>query len=77
MFKMACNIDKSDRINRIVFGGIMVVGAILGFGQRFLFLLGVIMVIEGAIGWCGIPILVEKAKAAFRKNPPSQPRSKQ
>lgn len=74
MFKMVCNIDKSDRTNRMVFGGIMVLAALIGFGQRFMFLLGVILLIEGAIGWCGIPLIVERIKAMMKpkKQPPKK-----
>lgn len=67
MFKIACNIDKSDRTNRIVFGIILVLGALVGFGKIFMILLGAILIIEGAIGWCGIPVLMTKIRSQFNK----------
>jgi len=67
MFKLTCNIDKSDRTNRIVFGVILILGALVGFGKIFMILLGAILIIEGAIGWCGIPILVAKVRPYFAK----------
>ena len=68
MFKIACNIDKSDRTNRIVFGIILILGALVGLGKMFMILLGAIMIIEGAIGWCGIPVLVAKIRSLFNSH---------
>ena len=62
MSNIVCNIDKADRTNRIVFGVILVVGALIGLGKLFMVLLGGILIAEGAIGWCGIPIAVAKWK---------------
>lgn len=62
MFPKQCNIDKNDRVNRTVIGVILCLGVLLGLGAFFYFLVGVILIAEGAIGWCGIPILVEKWK---------------
>lgn len=63
MENVNCNIDKSDRINRSVFGGILILGAIIGLGRFFMFLIGAIMLVEGLIGWCGIPLIVAKFKS--------------
>lgn len=62
MLDLACNIDKGDRINRTVFGAILILGALLGLGKFFLFLMGAIMVAEGLIGWCGVPYIITKLK---------------
>lgn len=62
MFNITCNIDKNDRTNRIVFGVILLLGALLGFGKIFMILLALILIVEGAIGWCGIPYLISKMK---------------
>lgn len=67
MFNVSCNIDKSDRTNRIVFGVILLLGALVGFGRGFMFLIGVILVAEGAIGWCGIPLVMEKINGLLGK----------
>ncbi|HVT63188.1 MAG TPA: DUF2892 domain-containing protein [Legionellaceae bacterium] len=62
MLPVKCNIDNNDRINRTVIGIILCLGVLLGMGAMFYFLVGVILIVEGAMGWCGIPILVEKWK---------------
>lgn len=63
MENVNCNIVESDRINRSVFGVILILGALIGLGRFFMFLIGAIMLVEGIIGWCGIPYLVAKFKA--------------
>lgn len=60
MLNVTCNIDKTDRINRTVLGIFLVLGVVLGFGKWFFFLFGIIMIAEGVIGWCGIPVMMEK-----------------
>lgn len=71
MLPIECNIDKKDRTNRVVIGIILLIGVLLGMGAFFYFLIGVILIAEGAVGWCGIPILVEKWKQSQnQKNPP-------
>ena len=62
-----CNIDKTDRINRTVIGAVICLAALLGFGRAFYFLLGAVMIVQGIIGWCSIPILYEKFKAKIKK----------
>ena len=60
MFSLSCNIDKTDRINRTVFGVVLCIAALLGFGKLFFIILGLVLIVEGAIGWCYIPSLVSK-----------------
>jgi hypothetical protein len=52
-----------------VIGIVLLIGVLLGLGKLFAFLVGVILIIEAIIGWCGIPILAEKFKLneIFRK----------
>ncbi len=57
---LKCNIDTKDRINRAVLGGILLFAALLHAGRFVMIIIGLVLLIEGAIGWCGIPILVEK-----------------
>lgn len=64
---MKCNIDNNDRVNRTVIGIILCLGVLLGMGAFFYFLVGIILIAEGAVGWCGIPILVEKWKQSQKK----------
>jgi len=65
---ITCNIDKSDRTNRIVFGVILLLGALLGLGSWFFFIVALIMIVEGVIGWCGIPIATAKIKEFMNKS---------
>ena len=60
---IVCNIDKTDRTNRVVIGVLLLVGALIGLGKLFMILLGVILIAEGAVGWCGIRVLTEKWQA--------------
>lgn len=59
---MECNIDIADRRNRIVIGVIILLAAILGLGRFFYVLVGLALIVEGVIGWCAIPVLMEKFK---------------
>lgn len=63
MFPKQCNIDKTDRINRTVIGVLLFLAALVGMGKVFFMIVGVILVIEGVVGWCSIPILVSKFKS--------------
>lgn len=62
MFNLPCNIEGNERLTRIVIGIVLLLGALLDFGRVFLFLIGIILVAEAIIGYCGIPILAEKFK---------------
>jgi hypothetical protein len=57
-----CNIDKTDRINRVVIGAILFFAAVIGMSKVFFMVVGLILVIEGLIGWCSIPHLIGKLK---------------
>lgn len=67
MFSVKCNIDKTDRINRTVIGVVLCFAVLFGLGKAFFIILGVILVVEGIIGWCSIPILVKKVKNFLTK----------
>jgi hypothetical protein len=69
MFNVASNLEFNERLSRLVIGIILLIGVLLGLGKLFAFLVGVILIIEAIIGWCGIPILAEKFKLneIFRK----------
>ena len=62
MFIKQCNIDKTDRINRTVIGALMFFAALIGMSKVFFMVVGLILVIEGIIGWCSIPYLLDKIK---------------
>ena len=57
-----CNIDKTDRINRAVIGALLFFAALIGMSKVFFMVVGIILVIEGLIGWCSIPYLISKLR---------------
>jgi hypothetical protein len=59
---MECNIDQADRRNRVVVGVIILLAALLGLGKIFFSIIGIALIVEGVIGWCAIPIAIEKLK---------------
>ena len=59
---MACNIDQSDRINRVVIGLIIFFAALTGASSLFFMAVGIIMVVQGLIGWCSLPYLTSLLK---------------
>jgi hypothetical protein len=61
LFKQ-CNIDKTDRINRMVIGAILFLAALIGMSKLFFMIMGLVLVVEGWIGWCSIPYLINKFK---------------
>lgn len=62
MFFKQCNIDKTDRMNRVVIGAILFFAALIGMGKVFFMVVGLVLVVEGLIGWCSIPYLISKIK---------------
>ena len=62
MFLKQCNIDKTDRINRVVIGIVLFLAALIGMSKVFFMVVGLVLVIEGWIGWCSIPYLMSKLK---------------
>lgn len=62
MFLKKCNINKTDRINRAVIGAILFVAALIGMSKMFFMLVGLVLILEGLIGWCSIPYLIGKIK---------------
>jgi hypothetical protein len=58
-----CNIDKSDRTNRAVIGVILLLGALFGLSKIFVVLLGLILIVEGAVGWSIVPVAIEKIQS--------------
>ena len=62
MISLHCTIDKTDRINRTVVGLILCIAVLIGMGKLFFMILGLVLVVEGVIGWCSIPYLISKIK---------------
>jgi hypothetical protein len=63
IFNKKCNIDNTDRINRIVIGILLIIAVLLGLSWRFYLITGIVLVIEGIIGICYIPKLIAKIKS--------------
>ena len=61
LFKL-CNIDKTDRINRVVIGIILFLAALIGMGKVFFMVVGLVLIVEGWIGWCSIPYFMNQFK---------------
>jgi hypothetical protein len=59
---LLCNIDKTDRINRAVIGAVLFFAALIGMSKVFFMVVGLVLVVEGLIGWCSIPYLMSKLK---------------
>ena len=55
MFNKNCNIDQTDRTNRIVIGTIICLAAILEISWVFYFVAGLVLIVEGVVGRCYIP----------------------
>ena len=62
MFLKQCNIDKTDRINRLIIGALIFLAALAGMGKSFFIIVGLVLVAEGLIGWCSIPYFISKIK---------------
>jgi hypothetical protein len=62
MFSKQCNIDKTDRINRVIIGAALCIAVLIGMSKVFFMVLGLVLVIEGLIGWCSIPYIISKFK---------------
>ena len=62
MFLKQCNIDKTDRTNRVVIGFVLLVAALIGMSKVFFMVMGLVLMVEGWIGWCSIPYLISKFK---------------
>lgn len=58
----SCNIDKTDRINRSIIGFIILLAACLGASRNFFLIIGAVLLLEGVVGWCSIPLILEKLK---------------
>jgi len=62
MFSGQCNIDKTDRINRTVIGVLICLAVLMGMSRSFFMILGLVLIIEGVVGWCSIPYLTDRIK---------------
>ncbi len=66
LFSKKCNIDKTDRINRIVIGIILLIAALLRASWVFYLAAAIILIIEGIIGICYIPKVIYKINCIIK-----------
>ena len=52
------NISLVDRINRVAIGGYLILSAIIAIPSTIDFIVGVVVVVQGILGWCGMPALI-------------------
>lgn len=55
-----CNIDKTDRICRSLIGFVLIIAAYCQASHLFFMLLGAVLLVQGFIGWCSVPFLLNK-----------------
>ena len=72
MFNLPNNISKRERIVRGVIGGLLIVGALLGLGKAIAILLGLLLVVEAGINYCGIVDLIQRFKLDGGDNTPPE-----
>lgn len=65
--RLTCNIDKTDRINRTIIGAALCIAALFGMGKSFYIALGLVLIIEGIVGWCSIPYVLSRIKWFVQK----------
>jgi hypothetical protein len=54
------SIDKTDKVNRILVGAILIGSAFLGLDKSVMFILGAIQLLEGITGICLLSTLMRK-----------------
>jgi len=75
MFNLPNNISKRERIVRGVIGGVLIIGAIIELGKVFAILVGLLLIAEAGLNYCGIVDLIERFKldgGSGSSNPPEE-----
>ena len=54
MLNLPNNIGKNERMVRGVIGAVLLIGGILGFGQMFMLIIGILLIAEAALSYCAI-----------------------
>lgn len=62
MFNLPENINKRERIVRGTIGALLIIFALLGLGQVFSIIMGIVLIAYAAISYCGIVHVIEKFK---------------
>lgn len=54
MLNLPNNLGKNERMVRGVIGAVLLIGGILGFGQMFMLIIGILLIAEAALSYCAI-----------------------
>ena len=57
---ITCNIDQTDRINRTCIGILLFLCGLCGMRAAGFMLIGMILFVQGVVGWCSIPLLLKR-----------------
>lgn len=57
---MKCIIDSTDRLNRILIGIVLIIGATLSFTREIMLVVGFIQLVEGVLSFCALSCLIVK-----------------
>jgi hypothetical protein len=60
MMSLEPNIEKMQKVELIAWGILLLIGAVFGLGKGFLFLIGVVLVVQGVLNWSVVPFLLTK-----------------
>ena len=75
MFNLPNNISKRERIVRGIIGGLLVIGTAL-LGKMFAILIGLLLIAEAGINYCGVVDLIERFKLDGGSNTTPPPENK-
>lgn len=68
MLNLPNNIGKNERVVRGAIGALLIIGGILNLGPMFMLILGILLIAEAAISYCGIIDLINRM--GQKKSPP-------
>ncbi len=52
----------------MVIGAVLFFGVLFGMSKVFFMVVGIVLVVEGLIGWCSIPYFISKLKQHEKDN---------
>lgn len=60
MTNIVPNIEKSQKIELIVWGVLLLITVIIGISRVFSLIIGAALVVQGILGWSVVPYLIKK-----------------
>ena len=77
MINLPENINKRERMVRGAIGALCIIFALLGLGQVFSIIMGILLIAYAAIGYCAIVHVIDKFKldSANSATPPTENKS--